>query len=93
MVRLPNNPDALPEDMTEPGYTDTARLLVNQWADDLSVALDYLAEQNTDPSSSFHGLLDMTNVGVYGHSTGGGATIQFCGTDARCRRVSPRMPS
>jgi hypothetical protein len=71
--------------MTEPGYTKAARLLVNQWAGDLSAALDYLAEQNTDPSGSFHGRLDLTRVGVYGHSTGGGATIQFCGTDARCR--------
>ena len=79
-----NNPDALPEGMTEPGYTIAARLLVNQWAGDLSAALDYLAGQNTDPSSSFHGLFDLTKVGVYGHSTGGGATIQFCGTDARC---------
>ena len=29
-------------------------------------------------------LRDLTLVGVYGHSTGGGATIQFCGVDARC---------
>ena len=33
-----NNPDALPEGMTEPGYTDTARILVGQWAGDLSAS-------------------------------------------------------
>ena len=26
-------------------------------------------------------------VGVYGHSTGGGAAIQFCGTDTRCKSL------
>lgn len=80
-----NNPNALPETMPEPGYTNAARLLVNQWAGDLSYALDFLTEQNADASSPFHNALDLSRVGVYGHSTGGGATIQFCGTDARCK--------
>jgi dienelactone hydrolase len=79
-----NNPNALPENMPEPGYTDAARLLVDQWSGDISFALDFMAEQNEDPSSPFHATLDMTRIGVFGHSTGGGATIQFCGTDARC---------
>jgi pimeloyl-ACP methyl ester carboxylesterase len=30
-------------------------------------------------------MLDLERVGVFGHSTGGGATIQFCGTDPRCK--------
>jgi hypothetical protein len=79
-----NNPNALPEDMPEPGYTDAARLLVSQWTGDLSKALDFLTEQNTDLTSPFHGALSLSHVGVYGHSTGGGAVIQFCGIDARC---------
>jgi predicted dienelactone hydrolase len=79
-----NNPNALPETMPDPGYTDAARLLVNQWSGDLSKALDFLTEQNTDLASPFHGALDLSHVGVYGHSTGGGAVIQFCGIDARC---------
>ena len=29
----------------------------------------------------------MNRIGVYGHSTGGGAAIQFCGTDSRCKAV------
>ncbi len=79
-----NNPNALPESMPDPGYTDAARLLVDQWAGDLSSALDFLTDQSEDSSSPFQGLFDLTRVGVYGHSTGGGAAIQFCGTDARC---------
>jgi hypothetical protein len=80
-----NNPDALPESMPEPGYTDAARLLVNQWAVDISSALDFLTSEDGNASSPFFHLLDLTHVGVYGHSTGGGAAIQFCGTDDRCK--------
>ena len=80
-----NNPAALPDNAPDPEYTDAARKLVNQWAGDLSYALDTMTTQNNDPASPFHQALDLTRVGVFGHSTGGGATIQFCGTDPRCK--------
>jgi fermentation-respiration switch protein FrsA (DUF1100 family) len=80
----PNNPNALPEGAPEPGYTKAARLLANQWSGDISFTLDFLAEQNNLGNSPLHGALDLSRVGVYGHSTGGGAVIQFCGTDPRC---------
>ena len=32
-------------------------------------------------------MLDLARVGVYAHSTGGGAAIQFCGTDTRCKAL------
>ena len=80
-----NNPNALPKGMPEPGYTDAARLLVNQWAGDLAYALDFMTAQNADAASPFHAALpQVSRAGVYGHSTGGGAAIQFCGTDPRC---------
>lgn len=88
----PNNPDALPEGMPEPGYTDAARLLVNQWAGDLSFALDFMTQQNKDASSPFHNALDLTRVGLFGHSTGGGAVIEFCGTDGRCSAALTQDP-
>ena len=79
-----NNPDALHEDAPEPDYTEAARLLVDQWAGDMSFALNFMAAQNTDAASLFHNALDLSRVGVFGHSTGGGAAIQFCATDPRC---------
>jgi hypothetical protein len=42
---------------------------------------------NNNPDSPFYTLLDLSRVGVYGHSTGGGAAIEFCGTDLRCKAV------
>ena len=82
-----NNPSALPDDMPEPGYTEAARKLVDQWAGDIAFALDFMTQQNQEPESLFFSSLDLDRVGVYGHSTGGGAAIQFCGTDQRCKAV------
>lgn len=79
-----NNPNALPDGMPEPGYTEAARKLVNQWSQDIAFALDYMTQQNTDSASPFYASMDLAHVGVYGHSTGGGAAVEFCGTDARC---------
>ena len=81
----PNNPNALPPDDTPTDeYETSAHVLVKQWAGDLGYTLDYLDLQNKNPNSPFYNRLDLTRVGVYGHSTGGGAAIQFCGTDSRC---------
>ena len=83
----PNNPKALPEDGADPNYEMVARVLVKQWAEDISFSLDQLAAWNEAGSHPFEGKLDLSRVGVYGHSTGGGAAIQFCGTDVRCVAV------
>lgn len=83
----PNNPQALPEDANDPNYEAVARTLVDQWAGDISFTLDQLEGQSKDAESIFFKKLDLNRVGVYGHSTGGGAAIQFCGTDPRCKAV------
>ena len=82
-----NYPSALPDGAPDDEYEAAAHKLAGQWAGDLGFALDFLEEQNGDADSPFHGRLDLERVGVYGHSTGGGAAIQFCGTDARCRAL------
>jgi hypothetical protein len=38
-------------------------------------ALDYAAHANEDPASPYFGRLDLTKVGAWGHSQGGGATV------------------
>ncbi len=83
---VPNNPAALPKGKPDAEYEAAARILVNQWAGDIGYALDFLKNLNeNDPNGQFTHLMDLEKVGVFGHSTGGGATIQFCGTDARCK--------
>ena len=82
-----NNPAALPEGKPTDEYEAAARKLVAQWSGDISFALDSMLARNTDPSSPFAGLVDASRVGAWGHSTGGGAVIQFAATDPRCRAV------
>ena len=60
---------------------------MEQWAGDLVHVLDFLEEQSLASESPFYRSLDLSRLGVYGHSTGGGAAIQFCGTDPRCKAV------
>jgi len=83
----PNNPNALPDDVPDKEYDIAARTLVDQWAGDISFALDFWETENGNLSSPFYAALDLDSVGVFGHSTGGGATIQFCGTDTRCKAM------
>ncbi|MCK6538563.1 MAG: hypothetical protein L6Q26_00785 [Anaerolineales bacterium] len=82
-----NNPSALPSGAPDDEYEQAARLLADQWAGDLGFALDFLEGQNENTESPFYRSLDLSRVGVYGHSTGGGAAIQFCGADARCKAL------
>ncbi len=38
-----------------------------------------------ETSSRFAGRLDLTRVGIYGHSLGGATAAQFCHVDKRCK--------
>lgn len=82
-----NNPSALPDGAPTEEYETAAHILSDQWAADMGFTLDFMQLQNSDSTSPFNGLLDMNQVGVYGHSTGGGAAIQFCGIDTRCKSL------
>ncbi len=82
-----NNPSALPDGAPTDEYEAAAHKLADQWAGDLNYALNFMEAQNKDSTSPFFTLLDLSKVGVYGHSTGGGAAIQFCGTDTRCKAL------
>ena len=81
-----NNPQALPEGLPDKEYFPIANRLINQWAGDLGFVLDTLAVMNRDdPAHGLTGKIDLDKVGVFGHSTGGGAAVEFCERDSRCK--------
>jgi hypothetical protein len=86
------NPAALPRGAPDAIYGPAADKLANQWAGDIGYALDFMTEQNDNSNSRFFNTMNLSHVGVYGHSTGGGAAIQFCGTDDRCKAVLGQDP-
>ncbi len=63
--------------------------LVQVWANDLAFLLDELTIWNEDAGHVLNGRLDLDHVGVFGHSTGGGATLRFCLDDPRCTAGVP----
>ncbi len=77
-----NNLDAL----SGPEQLQRATKLVQAWSADMGFALDQIERLNAfDPSGKFLGRLDTQRVGVFGHSLGGAAALQFCHDDSRCK--------
>ena len=74
-----------PDLFTETGDPPrTGQTLVQVWAQDLAFALAQLTMLNEAEDGELHGRLDLSRIGVFGHSTGGGATLTFCQQDVRC---------
>lgn len=60
--------------------------IIDAWTGDIAFVLDRLVQVNAaDSAGRFTGRLDMTRVGVFGHSLGGATAAQFCHEDARCK--------
>ena len=56
------------------------------WEEDMQFMLDRLNEINAPESPEmFAGRLNLQSVGAFGHSFGGGVSLQFCKDDARCK--------
>ncbi|MFN2146082.1 MAG: alpha/beta hydrolase family protein [Anaerolineales bacterium] len=84
--QLYRNDNALPDGVSDEAYHQASNLLVRQWAGDIGFVLDEFALLDRKGSTlPFAGSYDLDRVGIFGHSTGGGATAEFCGTDARCK--------
>lgn len=82
------NQNALPDGVSDQEYDQASDILSRQWSEDIDLVLDELAEWNhRDEEWFLAGGLDLEKVGVFGHSTGGGAAVRFCLTDVRCQAL------
>ena len=84
--KLPTDQNALPDGVSEEEYAAASHLLVRQWAGDIGFVLDEITA--LDQGNWFLAdKLDLSSVGVFGHSTGAGAAVDFCLLDDRCQAV------
>jgi dienelactone hydrolase len=83
------DPAALPEeeDVTEDVYIEAGQNLVEVFTDDLVTVVNALEEGPEGPFGPTAESADASRLGVYGHSTGGGAAVSFCLQDERCDAV------
>lgn len=88
------DPDALPDpsEVSEAGYDEAATQLVATLAGDIVTVLDSLEEGEEGPFGAVAANADLNRIGIYGHSTGGGAAIRVCLEDERCQAVLAMDP-
>jgi predicted dienelactone hydrolase len=83
---IARTPENNPELFEGEELTRLANRLLAAWTGDMAFVVDRLEQLNArDPSGRFTGRLDMTRVGVFGHSIGGAQAAQFCSQDSRCK--------
>ncbi|MBW6473134.1 MAG: acetylxylan esterase [Anaerolineaceae bacterium] len=92
-TRVYNKDGALPSGVSEEEYAAAAYILGHSWVGDLVFTLDQIERlQSSEVLSIFQGYLDTTRIGMIGHSTGGGAVLQTCWQDERCKAVVGEDP-
>lgn len=82
------NSDALPDRESNDDFLEYANQLVYTYAGDIKLTLDQLEMMNQGLiQSQFEGKLNLSEIGLLGHSTGGGAGVSVALNDSRIKAV------
>ena len=83
------DPEAFPDPTTvsDAVHAEAATNLVATLAGDLVTVLNGLEAGEEGPFSRIAAAADLNRIGLYGHTTGGGAAIKVCLEDERCSAV------
>ncbi len=83
------DPSALPDEatVTPEEYEEASQQLVATFAEDIVTILNELEQGQDGKFAVIADNADLSTVGVYGHSTGGGAAVRVCLEDARCDAI------
>jgi Platelet-activating factor acetylhydrolase, isoform II len=83
------DPDALPDvgDVSDEAYDEASQELVGVFAGDVESILDAFDLGTDGPFGALAASADTSRIGIYGHSTGGGAAVSVCLQDERCDAV------
>ena len=86
---IEHDPAALPDEQAvgEEAYGEASANLVSTFAADIVTVLNTLELGEAGVFGAVASSADLTRIGVYGHSTGGGAAIKVCLEDERCDAV------
>ena len=75
---------AIPETSPAAGRIASDRLVM-LWAADAIFVINQLERLNAAPAGRFSGRLDLTRLGLLGHSLGGATAAEVCSRDTRCQ--------
>ncbi len=82
------NYQALPKRNVTPDFLTYAEKLVDTYAGDMTLVLDALSDfQDGTKVSKFSGRINLDQIGVMGHSTGGGGAVAVALRDSRVKAV------